>query len=49
LLAVRFADDQEMVANTGLQKIMDRLNDTVKSYDMKINVNKAKVMRVGRN
>ena len=40
---VRFADDKGMVANTakGLQKIMrtGRLNDTAKSYDMKINVN----------
>ena len=36
---VRFADDQGMVANTekGLQKIMDRLNDTAKAFDMKIN------------
>jgi len=28
---------------------MDRLNDTAKSYDMKINVNKTKVMKVSRN
>ena len=33
----------------GLQKIMDRLNDTATSYDMKINVNKTKVMKVSRN
>ena len=41
---VRFADDQGMVANTekGLQKIMDRLNDTAKAFDMKINVDKTK-------
>ena len=45
---VRFADDQEIVASTerGLQKIMDKLNDTAKSYDMMINVNKVKVMKL---
>ena len=32
-----------------MKKIMDRLNDTAKSYDMKINVNKTKVMKVSRN
>ncbi len=48
---VRFADDQGMVASTerGLQKKMDRLNDTAKSYDINIIVNKTKVMKVGRN
>ena len=48
---VRFADDQGMVASTekGLKKIMDRLNDTAKLYEMKINVKKTKVMRVSRN
>ena len=48
---VRFADDQGMVPSTekGLQKIIDRLNDTAKSYDMKVNVNKTKVMKVSRN
>ena len=40
-----------MVTNTekGLQKIMDRVNDTAKAYDMKINVDKTKVMKVSRN
>ena len=28
---------------------MDRLNDTAKSYGMKINVNNTKVMEVSRN
>ncbi len=28
---------------------MDRLNDTAKSYDININVNKTEVMKVGRN
>ena len=39
---VRFADDQGMVENTekGLQKIMDRLYDTAKAYDVKINIDK---------
>ncbi len=48
---VRFVDDQGMVASTekGLQKIMNRLNESVKAYDMKINVNKTKVMQVSRN
>ena len=50
---VRFADDQGMMASTGkgLQKIMDRLYmyETAKAYDMKINVNKTKVIKVSRN
>ena len=48
---MRFADDQGMVANTekGLQKIMDRLNVAAKAFDMKINVDKTKVMKVSRN
>src|SRR5260221_5122650 len=43
---VRFADDQGMVASseTGLQKLMDRLNENAKKYDMKINVKKTKTM-----
>ena len=48
---VRFADDQGMVAGSeiGLQKIMDRLNDTALRYGMKINIKKTKVMRVSNN
>src|SRR5580698_3421760 len=47
---VRFADDQGMVASTeqGLQKVMNRLNETAKRYNMKINVKKTKVMVVSR-
>ena len=47
---VRFADDQGMLASTeeGLQRTMNRLNDTVKKFDMKINVQKTKVMIVSR-
>jgi len=47
---VRFADDQGMVANIEkrLQKITDRVNDTAKAYDLKINVDKTKVMKVSR-
>src|SRR5580692_10136813 len=47
---VRFADDQGMVASTeqGLQKVMNRLNETAKRYDMKINVKNTKVMVVSR-
>src|SRR2546426_4626771 len=47
---VRFADDQGMVADSedGLQKLMDGLVKAATSYDMKINVKKAKDMRVSR-
>jgi len=47
---VKFADDQGMVADTeeGLQKLMSRLSEAGKHYDMKINVKKTKVMRVCR-
>ena len=39
-----------MVASTeqGLQKVMNRLNETAKRYNMKINVKKTKVMVVSR-
>ena len=49
--AVRFADDQAMVANSnaGLQRIMDCLNKTSEEYGMKINLKKTKVMRISRN
>ena len=48
---VRFADDQAMVSNTeeGLQLIMNKLNDTAKKYDMKINVKKTKTMIITKN
>ena len=41
---VRFADDQGMVASSekGLQEIMNKLNDTAKKFNMKINVQKNK-------
>lgn len=47
---VRFADDQGMLSGSeaGLQKIMNRLNDTALKYGMKINIKKTKVMRVAR-
>ena len=50
LADVRFADDQAMVAesNRGLQRIMDRLNETAKKYEMRINIKKTKVMKVSR-
>ena len=43
---VRFADDEGMVASTeqGLKKVMDGLNEAAKTYDMKINVKKTKVV-----
>src|SRR3989441_13314760 len=45
---VRFADDQGMVAGTemGLQRLRNKLNDTAKNFDMKINVQKTKPMVV---
>ena len=45
---VRFADDQGMVADIemGLQRIMNKLNDTAKNFGMKINVQKTKTMVV---
>ena len=47
---VRFADDQGMVASSqaGLQTLMDRLNESAKEYDMKINVKKTKTMVVSK-
>ena len=41
---IRFADDQGMVAGTemGLQRLMNKLNDTAKNFSMKINVPKTK-------
>ena len=46
--AVRYSDDQAMMShtNTGLQRIMDALNDEGKDYGMKINIKKTKVMRI---
>lgn len=48
--AVRFADDQAMTASTkeGLQIIMDKLNEVVESFKMRINKSKTKVMMIGR-
>src|SRR4030088_503193 len=47
---VRFADDQAMVSSreAGLQRLLDRLVETAKTYDMKVNVKKTKVMKVSR-
>jgi hypothetical protein len=48
---VRFADDQSMMSGTekGLQEIMNKVNDTAKSYDMRINVKKTKTMIISRD
>src|ERR1043165_7607201 len=48
--ALRFADDQAMLAGSqeGLQMMMDRLNRISLNYDMKININKTKVMRISK-
>ena len=46
--AVRFADDQAMVADTKtrLQRIMDTLTGTAEEFGMKINTKKTKVMSI---
>ena len=46
--SIRFADDKAMISNSnaGLQRIMDSLNVTGKTYGMKINLTKTKVMRI---
>ena len=48
--ADRYRDDQEMISsiNTGLQRIMDRLVEVGKRYDMKINTGKTKAMRISK-
>ena len=48
---VRFADDQGMVASTeeGLQKLMNKLNDTAKKCNMKIIVQKTKLMVISKD
>ena len=43
---VKYADDQGMET---LQTINEALSETGKEYDIKINVKKTKMMRVGRN
>ena len=50
LKEVRFADDQGITSSTevGLQKVMDGLVRAAKEYNMKMNVKKTKVMKVGR-
>src|SRR3989442_8072297 len=49
--SVRFADDQGMVAGTemGLQRLMNKLNDTAENFGMKINIQKTKTMVVRWN
>src|SRR5688572_33494243 len=44
--ALRFADDQAMLATTqaGLQKMMDKLNLTSKTYKKKIKIGKTQVI-----
>src|SRR3989441_3899475 len=44
---VRFADDQGMASTEmGLQRLMNKLNDTAKNFGMKINVQKTKTMEI---
>ena len=48
---VRFADDQGMVSSSeeGLQRLIDRLNETANRFNMKINVQKTKTIVVSRD
>ena len=49
LKAIRFADDQAIVASTmRLQRIMDAMNKTSEDYSMRINRKKTKVMRLSK-
>ena len=50
-VGIRFADDQGMVARTenGLQKLMNKLIETPKKFNMKMNVKKTKAMVVYRD
>ena len=50
VMDVRFADDQAMIANTEdeLQKIVDLLDRSAKNFNMKINIEKTKVMCVSK-
>ena len=47
----RFEDDQGTVSSSedGLQRLMDRLNETANRFNMKINVQKIKTMVVSRD
>ena len=47
---VRFADDQAMIANNEdeLQKVVDLLDRSAKNFNMKINIEKTKVMCVSK-
>ena len=47
---IRFADDQEMLANTKeeLQELIDRLNETSNKYNRRLNVEKTKTICVSR-
>ena len=51
MIAVKFADDQAMVANrhAGLQRIMYAINKTTEDYGMRINIKKTKAMRISKN
>ena len=47
---IRFADDQAIIADSeeGLQRIMNTLDKTAEKYNMKINLNKTKVMKISK-
>ena len=47
---VQFADDQAMVASTeaSLQNLMESMSNKCKEYDLKIHVNKTRVMKISR-
>ena len=47
---MQFSDDQAMLASRveDLQRMMDGLNRTTKAYEMKINNEKSKIMKISR-
>jgi len=48
--AVRFADNQAMVANSKAgQRIMDALNKMTEEYGMRINIKKTKKITISKN
>ena len=48
---IRFADDQAIIGDSeeGLQRIMDKLDQTIEKFNMKINLKKTKMIEIGKN
>ena len=47
---VRYANDQATVASSaeGLQRMMDKMQETATEYGMKINIKKTKVVKISK-